>query len=187
MSRSSYTFPSIHDFPPFYTLQPTAATQQKQIQLWCDILLAYCAATRTFSIDLGEIKGAGAKPKGAAEVFVNERLRRSLNREGIQTIIDALVNQGHAEWESSAKERCIVLWRKPEEWASLIYKWAFDTGSTNSICTVYELIHGEGTEGQDFHDLDERTMIKALEALSKTGKAQLFTGASHSEMGVKFF
>lgn len=40
------------------------------------------------------------------------------------------------------------MWRKPDEWASLIYKWAVDTGHTNTICTVYELLHGENTEGE---------------------------------------
>ncbi|KAI9096975.1 ESCRT-II complex subunit-domain-containing protein [Phlyctochytrium arcticum] len=187
---TGYTFPSIHDFPPFFTIQPTQSTRQKQIQLWCEIILGYCAATGHVHLDLGEVQTARGSDKSnvpLARVFLNPRIQRNLSQEGIRTVVEELAKQGHAEWESPAKNRCLILWRKPEEWANIIYKWAFESGSTNSICTVYELLHGDGTVTESFHGLDERTMVKALEALAKSAKAQLFTGQSLSEMGVKFF
>ncbi|KAI8917016.1 vacuolar protein sorting 25 [Powellomyces hirtus] len=178
---SNYTFPSIHSFPPFYTLQPTLATRAKQLQLWGEILLQYCIATRTSAIHLA------TNSKDAAAVFSNDKIRRRLDRESIQAVIEELIKQGHAGWDSPAKDQCLIFWRKPEEWAAIIHKWAFDSGATNSICTIYELLHGDDTVGLDFHDLDERTMVRALEALAKSGKAQIFVGATDSEMGVKFF
>lgn len=39
----------------------------------------------------------------------------------------------------------------------------------------------------EFHGMDEELMKKALAVLSKSGKAQLFFGASDTDLGVKFF
>ena len=30
---------------------------------------------------------------------------------------------GNIEWEDKRKQRCYVMWRTPDEWASLIFKW----------------------------------------------------------------
>ncbi|KAJ3153677.1 Vacuolar protein-sorting-associated protein 25 [Geranomyces michiganensis] len=110
-----------------------------------------------------------------------------LDRDSIIAVIDELVNQGNAEWDSpQSRDQCLILWRKPDEWASILSAWAFESGHTNTICTMYELLHGDDTVGQEFYNLDERTMVKALETLAKAGKAQLYAGATDSELGVKF-
>ncbi|KAJ3042369.1 Vacuolar protein-sorting-associated protein 25 [Rhizophlyctis rosea] len=137
---------------------------------------------------VGRAGGVGGVAGSAGrDLFNNDKIKRRLTPPAIKDIIDELVRRGNAEWESPSKERCLILWRKPEEWGALVYQWAFDRGHTNSVCTLYEILHGEDTEDQDFHDLDERIMKKALESLAKSGKAQLFTGSSDSDLGVKFF
>ena len=30
---------------------------------------------------------------------------------------------GNIEWEDKRKQRCFIMWRTPDEWASLIFKW----------------------------------------------------------------
>lgn len=30
---------------------------------------------------------------------------------------------GNIEWEDKKKQRCFVMWRTPDEWAALIFKW----------------------------------------------------------------
>jgi len=69
----------------------------------------------------------------------------------------------------------------------LIYKWVFDNGLTNSICTYYELLNGDMSNEDEFQGLDEDTLKKALEILVKQKKAQIFSGSNSDEMGVKFF
>ncbi|KAI9209812.1 ESCRT-II complex subunit-domain-containing protein [Polychytrium aggregatum] len=184
---AAFSFPEIHDFPPFYTRQPNLDTWGKQRQLWCDLVLLYFQSSKLAVLDITEF--TSPRPGNAkAELFHNQRLKRSLKRETIIEIIDHLVESGNAEWDNpKKKERCIVFWRKPEEWASLIYKWAFETGQTNSVCTLYEILHGDHAAGQEFFGLDELIMRRSLEVLVKQGKAQLFTGSSDSDLGVKFF
>ena len=77
-----------------------------------------------------------------------------------------------------------------------------------TVCTVYELIHGEQSEGSggplsfpssimhshlpflllilELHGMDETLLLKALRCLEAQGKAQVFTGASKDDLGVKF-
>ncbi|KAJ3186224.1 Vacuolar protein-sorting-associated protein 25 [Gaertneriomyces sp. JEL0708] len=185
MPQESFKLPEIHSFPPFFTLQPTSSTQAKQLQLWSDLLLAFCRHNRIFHISTS----SAASPKSQlAPLFINSSIKRSLNREAITAVIDDLVKKGSAEWLGTGKEKeeCLVYFKTPTEWADLIHKWAFDTGSTNSVCTVYELLHSDGTEGWDFHEMDERILMKALNILAKNGKSQIFT-ASAGDVGVKFF
>jgi len=43
------------------------------------------------------------------------------------------------------------------------------------------------TTTTEFHNLDEKIMLKALDVLAKSGKAQIFSGSTATEQGVKFF
>ena len=51
---SSFTFPQIHSFPPFYTRQIHEETWQKQRDLWIEMILGYCSSKRIFEINLRE-------------------------------------------------------------------------------------------------------------------------------------
>ena len=30
---------------------------------------------------------------------------------------------GNVEWQDGKKDRCLVMWRTPQEWGQLIYQW----------------------------------------------------------------
>ncbi|TPX35783.1 hypothetical protein SmJEL517_g01914 [Synchytrium microbalum] len=176
-----YQFPAIHEFPPFYTQQPNVDTWKKQRQLWCDLILAYYKAKKLYSLDITEAIA------GKSDLFVNPTIKRSLPRETLQSLIDELVKTGNAEWDGPSQQRAWIYWRKPEEWAALISQWAFNTGQSNSICTLYEIAHGDTSTTEEFYELDETVIKKALYVLVKQGKAKIFTGTSDSDLGVKFF
>ncbi|KAI8807974.1 ESCRT-II complex subunit-domain-containing protein [Cladochytrium replicatum] len=178
-----FAFPPIHDFPPFYTEQPNLETWARQRQLWSDLILEYHAHNRLYLLDINE-----AISKKLTLVS-NQKIGRSLRRETLQAIVEELVKKGNAEWESggASKGRAWIYWRKPEEWAALLYRWVVDSGQTNSVCSVEELLRGDSTEDEEFHGLDDAIMKKALDLLVKQGKAQTFYGSSGSDLGVKFF
>ncbi|TPX44779.1 hypothetical protein SeMB42_g02006 [Synchytrium endobioticum] len=179
---AAFAYPAIHDFPPFYTQQPNVDTWRKQRQLWCDLVLSYYRANKLTVLDVNE-----ALTSGKSGLFVNATIKRSLPRETVHAVIEELVRMGNAEWEGPSNQRAIIYWRRLEEWASMIWQWAFNTGQTNSICTLYEIAHGDATTTQEFHALDEFVVRKALLVLVKQGKAQMFSGTSDSDLGVKFF
>ncbi|KAI9026806.1 ESCRT-II complex subunit-domain-containing protein [Hyaloraphidium curvatum] len=174
-----YQFPSIHDFPPFYTLQPNLDTRQKQLQLWGDVVLSFCRAAGVTVMDLAEWEGRGG-------LFRNEKLRRYLPLDGIRAVMDDLAARGRAEYLDPARLRCAVWWRRPEEWASALHAHAASRGLGGSIVTVYEVQHGDLWADQDFRMLDEVLMMRVLDILSKQGKATVFQGNDYSESGIKF-
>ncbi|CAG8518021.1 3596_t:CDS:2 [Cetraspora pellucida] len=161
-------------------LQTQPATRQTQIALWSEIILAYFMHHKLFRLELSESLNS--------ELFDNKGIQRRIKLGTLQCIIDTMVKEGTAEWDSQSKKNvALIYWRKPEEWATLINNWVFNSGMTNSILTVYEIAHGDITEGLEFHGLDHTILSKSLDILVKRGLAQLFQGTSTEDMGVKFF
>lgn len=78
-----------------------------------------------------------------------------------------------------------VFWKRPEEWGETVYNWVEGTGQKGVVLTFYELLNGEGTTGQDFHGMDTDLFQRAMNALVKKGKSQVFGG--EDQQGVKFF
>ncbi|KAI8843419.1 Vacuolar protein-sorting-associated protein 25 [Chytriomyces hyalinus] len=173
----SFAFPAIYNFPPFFTQQPTADTWSRQRALWVSLVLAYCASHRLFLVDLNELS--------VSPLFTNASISRSLNRKAIDAVFEDIVAAGNGEWEDKkSRSRCFVWWKRPDEWAALIYAWASDNGQ--KICTVYEIVEGDVTEGLEFHGLHIDAVKRVLEVLVKQGRGQLFYGSSDTDMGIKF-
>lgn len=92
---------------------------------------------------------------------------------------------GNLEWLDKNKSSFLIMWRRPEEWGKLIYQWVSRSGQNNSVFTLYELTSGEDTEEEEFHGLDEATLLRALQALQQEHKAEIITVSDGR--GVKFF
>ncbi|CAO3659695.1 unnamed protein product [Umbelopsis vinacea] len=189
-SENTYKFPAIHDFPPLYTRQPTESTWQSQVKEWERIILAYYRSHRLYRLNIAE-----ATVPGACPLFENLRIKRRLSLETLEEIVNEMVRKGLAEWitdsksnAKSARTQALIYWRKPDEWASLLWNWVNEQGQNNSIMTVYEIANGELAEGTEFYEMDTAVLMKALEVLSAKGNAQIFTGTGDVDsIGVKFF
>ncbi|XP_071482964.1 vacuolar protein-sorting-associated protein 25-like isoform X1 [Diadema antillarum] len=173
----NYEWPWQYEFPPFFTLQPNLEVRKKQIQAWCDLLLAYHKHHRIYTLD---VKEAASSP-----LFSNAKLNRKLSAEGIQAVLEDLRVKGNIEWTDKGRTRCLVMWRTPEEWGNLIYRWASNNGMTNTVCTLYELTSGEDTAKEEFYGLEDWLLKRALKCLERQRKAEMI--AFDTNEGVKFF
>lgn len=173
---TDFEWPWQHSFPPFYTLQPNLGTRQKQLDAWCELVLAFHRHHNVHLLDLTE---AASTP-----LFHNKTLNRKLSLEFIQTVMEELKKKGSLEWMDKEKKQCLVLWRSLPEWANLIYSWACESGQVNSVCTLYEIIQGDYTANQEFHGLEKEVLLRALRHLEEQGKAQLML--FDASEGVKF-
>ncbi|KAJ1678208.1 hypothetical protein EV182_004556 [Spiromyces aspiralis] len=171
---SEFKYPSIHDFPPFFTKQPTETTWNDQKRLWSGLILDYCRHHRLHTLRLSEAL--------KTPLFSNSSIQ-------LLEIIDFMVTNGDAEWTGKKKDKssCIIYWRKPGEWADLIYQWVQDHGFVNTVMTAYELANGEDTADQEFHGIERDVLQKAIDILVSRGKAQVIQSASSDDFGVKFF
>ncbi|XP_067825009.1 vacuolar protein-sorting-associated protein 25 [Heptranchias perlo] len=173
----SFEWPWQYNFPPFYTLQPNVNTQHKQLAAWCSLVLSYLQYHKLYTIDVLEAQ--------ESPLFNNKKIQRKFPIEAIQVVLEELRKKGNLEWIDKNKTRCLIMWRRPEEWGKLLYQWVSKNGMTNSVFTFYELSNGEDTEGEEFHGLEEWLLLRALQALQSERKAEIIT-LSDSK-GVKFF
>ncbi|KAL0486310.1 vacuolar protein-sorting protein VPS25 [Acrasis kona] len=170
--------------PVFYVnfidrLQPVVATRQKQIKLWSELILNYCQKNTLYKLNLDQAE--------KLDLFRNDAIQRSLSREAIIVFLDALVEQGKAEWiDAKRKDEVSIYWKTPTEWADIIQKWVAETGYSNTVLTVYELIEGDTGEKTEFFGLDGDIFRKAIGVLERRGKAELFQGTTSDQDGVKF-
>ncbi|EED24282.1 ESCRT-II complex component (Vps25), putative [Talaromyces stipitatus ATCC 10500] len=188
---SGFKFPDVYDWPAFFTIQPNAQTRQAQMRRWASLISDWCRFHRTFRLSLTDAVDS--------PLFYNVRMRKRVGIQEAKTIIDWMTTAQEdggggrrAEWVparsgTGVSERTIawIWWRRPEEWAKLIADWIEDTAQKNTVLTVYELIHGDATISQEFHGMDSDVMLKSLNVLIKSGKAQVF--GNDDEKGVKFF
>lgn len=198
---STFTYPPLYNFPPFFTLQRNAQTLATQLNTWTRFVLDFCQHNRIFVLD---VEGAWERTTGAGGLFRNSTIQRELNSDSIRQIFKALVDQGSANWDpalpatksnskSSANkpilaDRILVFWRKPEEWGEQIFNWISTTGQNGSIMTFFELTEGDLVQDQEFHYLPIPLLRLALLTLEKQGKARVFEGTEggDSTTGVKF-
>uniref|UniRef100_A0AAQ4QMV2 Vacuolar protein-sorting-associated protein 25 n=1 Tax=Gasterosteus aculeatus aculeatus TaxID=481459 RepID=A0AAQ4QMV2_GASAC len=209
----SFEWPWQYNFPPFFTLQPNVDTRQKQLAAWCSLALSYCRHHKLYTLDVMEAqespvfnnKKMERKLSIEAIQVVFEELRKKGEFSSVRMcrlgILDSLRVQhtslylffplllsnlsGNLEWLDKNKSRCLVMWRRPEEWGKLIHQWVSKNGMVNSVFTLYELSNGDDTEGEEFHGLEDWMLLRSLQALQTDGKAEIII--MDDGKGVKFF
>lgn len=171
---TSIDWPWQYSFPPFFTIQPNLETRAKQVEAWKSLVLDYHRASRQAVLDIAEAE--------RSPLFNNNAIKRRLPSEGIILILEALAKKGNADPCDKSKIRWYIYWHTLAEWADIVYSWAQETGQTNSICTLYEIIN---TPDQEFNGLHQDVLIKALKVLESQRKAEVILEDDMS--GVKFF
>ncbi|TKA55469.1 hypothetical protein B0A53_02395 [Rhodotorula sp. CCFEE 5036] len=185
VDSSGFTFPSLYSFPPFFTRQPNPATWNHQLAQWQQLVLAYARYNKLWQVDISQ-------HTAAAPPFANPHIKRQLDLATLRLVIDALVSTGAAEYDPKPSKTkpatsAWIYWKRPEEWAQVIYDWVKETGQTNSIMTFYELTEGgDLVHTTEFYRMPTPLLRKALDILIKQGKAQVFKGVGEEGDGVKF-
>ncbi|VDL40288.1 unnamed protein product [Hymenolepis diminuta] len=176
-ATEQFSWPWQFDFPPFFTLQPNEETRRKQMDAWCQLVLSYFQSKKQINLDVSSLTTTHK------DLFSNPKINRKANSQLIQAILEELHRRGNLEWNDRSHQNATIAWRKASSWAADIEKWVRSTGRGNTVCTIYEIIDGDDTEGESFHGIDQAVIMEALRYLEKHGKAELINGGE----GVKFF
>ncbi|KAF2691204.1 ESCRT-II complex, vps25 subunit [Lentithecium fluviatile CBS 122367] len=192
INPSTFQFPPIHAFPPFYTLQPNPTTRSSQLSSWSSLIQAYCRHNHLFSLTLADAL--------STPLFSNTTISRKLSLRDAKAIVQWMTTAeggSRAEWigasgkggkggtDGEGSGRCWVYWRRPEEWAGALEEWVERTGQKGTVLTLYEIVESDATRREEFWGMDAELLTKSLQICVKRGKAQVF-GGEGSE-GVKFF
>nr|XP_019008303.1 uncharacterized protein I206_06859 [Kwoniella pini CBS 10737]OCF47084.1 hypothetical protein I206_06859 [Kwoniella pini CBS 10737] len=160
--KNGFEYPAIWNFPPFFTLQPNTSTLLHQIEIWRKLIIKYSKYQRIFEIiiDSNELE----------EIFENKKIKRKLLNPSLKRILQEMSKNGEAAPDPPKQDnRYLIYWKKPDEWADLIYNWIIDNGLNSK-----------------FYELPIPILRKALENLVKRGKAQLLEGKGEIGEGVRF-
>ncbi|XP_055533869.1 vacuolar protein-sorting-associated protein 25 [Wyeomyia smithii] len=172
---AEYQWPWEYNFPPFFTVQSHAKTKMQQLSTWKSLILDYQKHCKQAVLNINE----------DSPLFVNDTVSRKLPLEGRLWLMEELVKTGNAAAVDKRKQQWEIYWHTLDEWSTLIYDWAVANGMTNTVCTIYELVAGENTAGEEFHGLNQDVFKKALQVLEAKGKCEII--AFDDNEGVKFF
>ncbi|CAD7089166.1 unnamed protein product [Hermetia illucens] len=172
---ADFDWPWEYNFPPFFTLQPNNETRTRQLTVWNNLTRNYYKHRNQSSLDINE----------DSPLFCNNALKRRLPTEGRLAVMEHLQGTGHAAPLDKRRTNWQVYWHTLDEWAKIIYDWSQRTGQTNSVCTIYEISNGDNSVGEEFHELDQDVVLKALKLLEEQGKCELML--FDDSQGVKFF
>ncbi len=81
-----FTPPEFWGFKPFFTIQPVSSTREKQLNCWKSLVLQYCAKGHITRIEPQKF-----------EYFRNDVIDRQLSAEGIQIVVDSLIQASKYE------------------------------------------------------------------------------------------
>ncbi|TGZ83817.1 ESCRT-II complex, vps25 subunit [Ascodesmis nigricans] len=172
-------YPDLYNFPPFFTRQPNTTTFAAQLHAWSTFILTYCRHHRLFTLELSTALDS--------DLFHNKALNRRLKPADAVEVLEAMRKDGLVEWvDGATRSTVLVYWRKPAEWAEVLYRWVESVGQKGSVLTLWELVNGEMTEGEEFHGMHPMVLQSVLAVMVKRGQAQTI-GTEIDEMGVKFF
>lgn len=113
-----------------------SATREKQLKLWRELVLQYCIHNNLHSLI-----------PSTFPFFKNATIKRELNAESIQAVIQYIIKSGNAEWEDGNQTSLRIIWKTPEALAGEVHHWALKQEVTGTVFTLYELHSGE--ENQD--------------------------------------
>lgn len=141
---------------------------------WTSLVCDYCQHHKIVTLSLQDAH--------TSELFNNKAISRKLSTEGVTAVAEYMIETGKAQWLVPQKT-LLVLWRSAEEWAKLIYDFAVNSGMTNSVCTLFELVQGDDTTQEEFYGLDVDVLKVFLKTLEAQGRAEVIG----DDEGVKFF
>ncbi|KAG9396154.1 ESCRT-II complex vps25 subunit [Carpediemonas membranifera] len=174
----SFSFPSYHNLPPFYTLQPNLETQTKQLEMWGSLVQSYCRFNKITHFPVGDML--------SNDLFHNKSISRQVTIDMARAIIDFMVSHGTAQWEGKEKLRATIVLRTLDDWADIIYNWAYRVGNVGTVVTAFELLESDESKNEEFYKMDRALFRRVMGVLEKQGKARLFNAGDESKEGVKF-
>uniref|UniRef100_A0A6M2E4H3 Vacuolar protein-sorting-associated protein 25 n=1 Tax=Amblyomma tuberculatum TaxID=48802 RepID=A0A6M2E4H3_9ACAR len=174
---TDFEWPWQYSFPPFFTLQPTLATREKQLEAWSNLILNYYRAHKGYVLDVAEAL--------ASPLFHNKDISRKLSADALREILKSMSSRGQVAWTDKQQTRCYVFWRSPGG----VGKAALRLGRRHR--TPQLRVHflrartGRRHSRHRVRWLDVDLLRLSLQALEKQGKAELIT--FDGSEGVKFF
>ncbi|MHA1682754.1 MAG: hypothetical protein ACTSUE_17580 [Promethearchaeota archaeon] len=131
------------------------ADYKEWLEEWSKVLFDYATISRKHIVYIQELLNI--------EPFSKLRNRRDI----VLKICLHMIKKELAEWLIK-KEKLRVYWKTLDEWAQVIYKWAYDDMRTDPL-----FIFDFKEEGEEFSDLPDEDFAKIFKILEKQKKGRI--------------
>lgn len=158
-TTSTFQFPSIYNYKPFFTKQPNEQTWNAQLTNWSDLILQYCKHNQIYKLTAEH------------ELFHNKSIDRRLKSDTIKLIFNYMITQGRAEQHTP--DTILVYFKTPQEWATSISNWVKENGQSGAVLTLAELSEGDLVTRAEFYQIDPDVLKKAVDVLVQRSQAVL--------------
>lgn len=118
-------------------------------------------------------------------LFSNATIHRTLQPDGRLAVLEHLERRRNAAACDAGRQQWEIYWHPLDELAQMLLRWAQASGTTNAVCTFFELTEGDAAVGQPWHGLRVAVLVKALRLLEAQGKCELM--GDTEDGGVKFY
>eukprot|EP00922_Rhytidocystis_sp_ex-Travisia-forbesii_P027061 GHVS01039703.1.p1 GENE.GHVS01039703.1~~GHVS01039703.1.p1 ORF type:complete len:227 (-),score=78.83 GHVS01039703.1:299-979(-) len=179
-----FEYPAIHNFPPFFTLQPNLDLRHRQLCLWSDLLTSYCHHHRVALLDTSPAALSSLPFAGAS---------RHVSPSTLQAIAAHMVHHQKRAllvvWDSttgssttaSSSSSLLVLWRPLDQWVDSLVSWANREGLAGGVVETFDglLRQVDGWMEEEFvwRDNDKQAksavLLALLRRLQARGQAEL--------------
>eukprot|EP00760_Papus_ankaliazontas_P028639 PhM_4_TR3821/c0_g1_i1/m.43845/K12189/VPS25, EAP20; ESCRT-II complex subunit VPS25 len=182
MSIPSY--PRFYSLPPFFTLQPVAATRQKQMDLWCEVLSIYCSSS-TAEAGKGSCHVHHVDVATCAAFQHPTIASLSLPREARDLVMQHAAAMGLADALDDSK-KTFLWWPTPKsDLVRTLEMWVEGNGASGEIYTLFELTDPDSVNGV-LPGMPSDALKALLLQLEKRGKTVLMEDEVGTVQGVKF-
>eukprot|EP00924_Labyrinthula_sp_SR-Ha-C_P006949 maker-scaffold_8-snap-gene-5.3-mRNA-1 protein AED:0.00 eAED:0.00 QI:10/1/1/1/1/1/2/29/181 len=167
-------FKKFLEFPPFYTLQPVAETQRKQLQHWISIIRLYLEKTKETEISRENFP-----------LFKNKNIQREADDALKTSIFADLVSLEYARYVDSEKTRLKIFWKDCITLSIDLHGFCSKHELVENLFTLYELHSGDTFSETDFSSLDSILCLKILKKLESQRKAIIYENENIDEIAFK--
>lgn len=178
---SGFVLPSIHSYPPFFTLQNANGPVEAQLSNWVRVIVSFARFHRIWTVIDDGIQDWSDPSNPWHTLFHNPRIKRTLTRS-LQSHIFGNLHTTNVFQREPQGTISLVFWESKSRWGEIMWDWIDKTGQINTILTAYELIEPDSLSPLKGAPIS--LLVTAINCLRESGRAQLI--GSGEETGVRF-
>ena len=160
----------LHDFPPFYSLQPGRKLRQQYVDKWVSLIVTQCLRSRKYEVTRAD------------PIFTNKTIGRTADAELVSEIFDRMVQQQQATYKDG-RDAIVVQPISQAKCSQIIQDQLRRNYIDNDVFTIDEIV--EALQGSALDGMPLEALVKGLEQLEQEKQVTLYRAEKLEDLGVK--
>lgn len=161
---------ALHNFSPFYCLQPGRKLRQQYVDQWVSLIVAQCLRSRQFEVTRAD------------PIFTNKTIGRTADPELVSEIFERMVQQQQATYKNE-RDAITVQVISQAKCSQIIQDQLRRNYIDNDVFTIDEIV--ETLQGTALDGMPLEALVKGLEQLEQEKQVTLYRAEKLEDLGVK--